>query len=114
MRQAVLDGEGGAEAGMESIQAVGEARGPADPAAAFVAFDPLQLEGETLRTEPWRARRMPLEGLSHGFACFRVGLLPVSTEPPRLSDLWTAWAARGSSSRIRSHPPNRGPGPRRG
>jgi len=39
MRQAVLDGEVGAETGMESIQAVVEARGPADPAAAFIAFD---------------------------------------------------------------------------
>ena len=60
---AVLDGEAVAGDGSEGIQAVFEARHRAGSPMAFAAFDMLELDGQNVMGEPWRARRKRIEGL---------------------------------------------------
>jgi ATP-dependent DNA ligase len=61
--EAVLDGEAVAGDGSEGIQAVFEARTRTGSPMAFAAFDLLELDGQSVMTEPWAACRKRLEDL---------------------------------------------------
>jgi ATP-dependent DNA ligase len=93
--EAILDSELCADDGREGIQRVLEARGQMDDETSLVVFDILHLDGQVLMPEPWIARRKRLESAFADFQHPRLGLVPVSEEPRRLWDLWTAWGGEG-------------------
>jgi ATP-dependent DNA ligase len=85
---AVLDGEAVAGNGHEGIQSVFAARGRADGAMAFVAFDVLHVDEGDVMGEPWTHRRKRLEDLFADSTLPRVGIVPVTEDAAGLWDLW--------------------------
>jgi ATP-dependent DNA ligase len=92
---AVLDGEAVAGDGHEGIQSVFEARGRADGAMAFVAFDVIQVDGVDVMGEPWTHRRKRLADIFAGAA------LPASpsSRQPRTRPRCGTYGSRRAAAR---------------
>jgi ATP-dependent DNA ligase len=89
---AVLDGEAVAGDGHEGIQSVFTERNRIDGDLAFLAFDLLEIDGQSVMREAWTHRRKRLEDLLDGRRVERIGLVPVTGDAPTL---WEAWVGMG-------------------
>jgi ATP-dependent DNA ligase len=92
---AVFDGEACAGDGHEGVQAVFTERHRPGGDLAFCAFDILELGGRLVMREPWRDRRKRLEDILDGRTLPRVGVVPVTDDPPRLYETWIAMGGEG-------------------
>jgi ATP-dependent DNA ligase len=92
---AILDGEVCAGDGHLGVHAVLEHRRRPSDAMSLLAFDLLAAEGREIIAEPWRDRHKRLEDLVEGRGLPRVGLVPVSDDPPRLYETWVGWGGEG-------------------
>jgi bifunctional non-homologous end joining protein LigD len=78
----------------EGIEAVFEARHRPGSPMAFAAFDHLAIDGESVLTEPWTARRKRLEDLLEDPPP-GICLVPVTDDAPALCDAWAGLGGEG-------------------
>jgi bifunctional non-homologous end joining protein LigD len=97
VKSAVLDGEAVAGDGHEGIQSVFEARSTAGSPMAVVLFDVLEVGGQDVMREPWRARRKRLEDLAADAPLPGVTIVPTTDD---IAGLWDLWVTKGGGEGI--------------